>query len=604
MFKSYFPFFLTFLVLLCSSRLAHGLSSKSRWHLQRVVQRKKLSDEQIESGKKEFDLRTILTQHPVTIYVVDSGIRIEHEEFTNNRAVYGINIIDPLSPPTDCNGHGTHVAALAAGAYSGVATNARIVSVRVLDCAGRGRCRDVVKGLQWIANDVKRARAKGNNPFRAVVVMSIGSRNEACASTEPATVALWNMGVVVTAAAGNQRIDSCTAYPVRNNHTIGVGAVDSLDRSFPLNNYGDCVDIYAPGVDLLSAWGSCSNTELRRASGTSMAAPLVAGVAAIMLSADPTLSPHDVKNILISSSTKDKITTVDASRPLTEVSNRLLYAPWNRLFEYVRRDVGHEVSGIGSVTINETVEGNPNWNESAVFCKLSLTLRPQVTPAMLYTVDRLKELISEALGIGVDSILGRRAEGANRFDNGLEPETIDLRFYVPIANTLMEEYTQRLTDAEKEGLFENASVVFRFTGGSLHSALDVNVTVPIGLAEWQEVHPLAWLHRHRLAFISIGLVLLTVCGMIILKIYKHFEIKKEIAEFREREDEKRERERRREATRMTAPWEREVMNEEGDKTEGESRDETEDELVDEAEHKAKDEAEDSRGEGNDPCNNV
>lgn len=462
-----------------------ALSNEPRWHLQRIVQREMLTDQQLNSGVQAYNLSTISVYPvPVTIYVIDSGVRIQHEEFADGRATYGVNFVDPGEPPTDCNGHGTHVAALAAGTYSGVATKARIISVRVLDCEGIGSCADIVSALDWVAFHFNTTRGDDGNA-RAIVVMSIGSSSSACDPTEQASTYLWKMGIIVAAAAGNQRSQSCDVYPVRNNHTIGVGATDKNDVMFEKNNFGDCVDIFAPGVSVLSAWGVGPNTALKRSTGTSMATPLVAGVAAIIVGADPTLTSTDVKRILQLSSTSDIVLALDGSSIMTESPNRFLYAPWSRIFNSTSMNQDGDRTNLSAGQVrDDSMVGNADWNSTATYGALGMTLWPRTKPAMAYSVTRIKEAISESMGINDDSILGRRAAGVTILANGSEPDEVDLIFYIPMAAELAPEYRLRLIDADKDGTFVSLTRErVSFANGSAEYSFRLNVTVPQGFSE-------------------------------------------------------------------------------------------------------------------------
>lgn len=477
-------FFSCLIHLTLCSTISRAQPSHPPWHLQRIVQRDVLSEEQLRTGKPIFDLNTVPTK-PVIIYVIDSGIQINHHEF-GGRAEYGVNIKEPQNPPSDCNGHGTHVAALVGGRYSGVAQKTIIISVKVLDCEGRGTCADIVTALNWVAEHHRNRTATHAGENGAIVVMSIGSTSKSCAASQHASSILWKRGIVITAAAGNQKMNSCKVYPVRNNHTIGVGAVDNKDRAFHKNNYGSCVDIFAPGVSVVSAWGKSEkdNAIWKARSGTSMATPIVAGAAAIMLGSDPTLSSDDVKGILISSSTPNKVLKTNGNGPMIQSANRMLYAPWTRLFDAVGMNVPTATTRQNEnkpEDENQIMNNNSDWNRSTSFGALSLTFTPRTTPAMLYSVTRIKTSISRSVGIAASSILGRRAAGVRRFSNGSEPNTVGLLFYIPMAKQLIKEYERRLIRADKTGSIQaNTDEIIDLHGGSVHRALKLNVTVPEG----------------------------------------------------------------------------------------------------------------------------
>lgn len=470
--------YLCLVALVWHGNITEAIASKSspRWHLQRIAQRDLLSRDQLLSGMKRFDL-TMIPSSVIDIYVIDTGIRIEHEEFENNRAIFGANIQNPGVPPSDCNGHGTHVAALAVGRYSGVAANARAISVRALDCSGTGLCSDVIGALNYVLTDTRERGLKNS-----IAVLSVGSINPTCSPTVQITQTLWENGIILTAAAGNNNTDTCTLYPARNAGTIAVGATDKDDRIYKGNNYGDCIEVFAPGVDILSAWGKGSDSEYRIRTGTSMAAPIVAGMAALTIGADPSLTANDVRHILVSSSTKNRILTSTGSQVMAGAVNRLVYAPWARLFEEIDMD------GIISLSEGNKGESQSNsifhhedkdWNSSAIFVALSLTLHPKTEPAMHYSTIRISSAIASAAGIRSASILVRRARGVKIVGNGSEPHQVALIFYIPMIPDLIEEYRARLIRADLDGsLSKNSRESLSFAHGSLETGLLINVTVP------------------------------------------------------------------------------------------------------------------------------
>lgn len=453
---------------------------KHRWHLQRIVQRNRLSDSQLASGAQSYDL-SMIPKEQVNVYVIDSGIRLNHVEFSNDRASYGVNIHNPGSLPTDCAGHGTHVASLVAGGFSGIANNAHVIAVRVLDCDGRGTCSDIMAALEWIVLDIRRRTADLiANKRRSVVVMSIGSRNPDCASTIEVTGLLWDLDVIMTAAAGNNNSNACLLYPARNPKTISVGATDSEDRVYQNNNFGDCVDMFGPGVDIKAAWGGGSANEWRRLSGSSMATPLVAATAALIVGADPSLSSSSVREILVSSSTRNKILTAGGSMIMTNSVNRLLYAPWSRLFDEVAMNSATLSPVLNTSEQTSTfLNQDPSWNTSAAFLSLSLSLLPKTVPAMFYAVIRIRTAIASAAGLRPASILARRAYGVKLSATGEEPRNIRLVFYFPALPEFIELYKARLQNADESGaLVEASSESISFALGSLKNALLINVTVP------------------------------------------------------------------------------------------------------------------------------
>jgi subtilisin family serine protease len=256
----------------------------------------------------------------VKAYVIDTGIRTTHIDF-GGRASSGFDAIDG-GPADDCNGHGTHVAGTIGGSLYGIAKNVSLVAVRVLDCGGSGTNAQVIAGIDWAIGD----HAAGQP---AVANMSLGGAANAALDT--AIRNLVNDGVTVAVAAGNETTDACTKSPARVAEAITVAASDINDVMASFSNGGTCVDLFAPGVSILSAW-STNDTATNTISGTSMASPHVAGAAARYLQANPGANPAAVAAALNSGATAAKITGTARKctllflgcRPAT-ANNRLLY---------------------------------------------------------------------------------------------------------------------------------------------------------------------------------------------------------------------------------------------------------------------------------------
>jgi subtilisin family serine protease len=237
----------------------------------------------------------------VRAYIIDTGIRTTHSEF-GGRAVAGFDAVTLGGTANDCNGHGTHVAGTVGGATYGVAKGVTLVAVRVLDCAGSGSWSGVIAGMDWVtANRVK----------PAVANMSLGGG--ASASVDDATKRMIASGVATAIAAGNgnrggRQQDACNYSPARVPEGITIGATTQTDAKTSWSNYGSCVDFFAPGYQITSAWYT-SNTATNTISGTSMAAPHVAGVAALHLQSNGAHTPQQVRDALYANTTKGIVTS-------------------------------------------------------------------------------------------------------------------------------------------------------------------------------------------------------------------------------------------------------------------------------------------------------
>ena len=245
----------------------------------------------------------------VSAYVIDTGIRTTHTEF-GGRAVSGFDAIDG-GAADDCNGHGTHVAGTVGGATYGVAKAVRLVGVRVLDCAGSGSTSGVIAGIDWVTN----AHVAGEP---AVANMSLGG--SASTALDQAVKNSIADGVTYSVAAGNDNVDACGDSPGRTPEALTVGSTMSTDARSSFSNFGTCLDLFAPGSSITSA-GYASDTATATMSGTSMAAPHVAGVAALYLTGSPQASPATVGSALVTGSTTGKVTSPGTGSP-----NQLLYS--------------------------------------------------------------------------------------------------------------------------------------------------------------------------------------------------------------------------------------------------------------------------------------
>ena len=222
----------------------------------------------------------------VTAYIIDTGVRTTHEDF-GGRATSGYDAVDGDDDADDGNGHGTHVASTVAGEAHGVAKSADVVAVRVLDDNGSGTTAGVVDGIDWVTE---------NASGPAVANMSLGGGADE--ALDQAVQNSIDAGVTYGVAAGNEGTDAGNSSPARVEDAITVGATDDTDAQASFSNYGEILDIYAPGVDITGAWND-SDTGTDTISGTSMATPHVVGAAALYLAGHTDASPADVSSALV-----------------------------------------------------------------------------------------------------------------------------------------------------------------------------------------------------------------------------------------------------------------------------------------------------------------
>lgn len=282
------------------------------WNLDRIDQR---------TGELDHSYDPAGDGSNVDIYIVDSGMRLTHEDLEGRAQYMGFDAVDALTGSNkkgvdDCNGHGTHCAGTAAGKTYGVAKKANIYNARVLECDGSG----LVSGIVLMIDKIIEQNKKHGRP--AVISQSLDLKDSV--SLDKAVEAATDAGIVCVSAAGNQMADSCDYSPGRVRKGIAVGSTAEGDIMSIITNTGSCTTIMAPGEKITSAWytcDSCTNT----IGGTSMATPHVTGYAAIILSHNPLLTPEEVKEKMIEDSTKDIVKIQFGN--IEETPNRLLYVP-------------------------------------------------------------------------------------------------------------------------------------------------------------------------------------------------------------------------------------------------------------------------------------
>jgi subtilisin family serine protease len=246
----------------------------------------------------------------VTAYVIDTGILASQADLSG-RVRSGYDAIKDGNGTKDCDGHGTHVSGTIGGEQYGVAKDVSLVAVRVLNCQGSGMDTGIVTALDWVIND----HAAGTP---AVGNMSLGGSTSP--ALDKAVQSAIDDGITMAVAAGNSSADACGGSPARVGAALTVGATDSSDNRASFSNFGNCLDLFAPGVSIKSDYIG-SNSATATLSGTSMASPHVAGAAAVLLSEQPTLSPAEVGDALRNGATSGLVNGPGSGSP-----NRLLFS--------------------------------------------------------------------------------------------------------------------------------------------------------------------------------------------------------------------------------------------------------------------------------------
>ena len=286
-----------FSVLFASTSFSQTLQNDNGWRpawgLDRIDQREEALND---------TYNYTLTGRGVTVYVFDSGINSSHEEFAG-RIEPGFNVIDDAYGTEDCAGHGTHTASLIGGTTYGVAKQVKLIPVRVLNCrAGNSSSATLYTAINWVIEHHQTG-------VPAIINLSVGM-SKSIAFNEAAQ-ALIADGLIVVAAAGNQNRDACLYSPASEPSVISVGGIDRAALRASYSNYGACVDIFAPGSDLVGAWFGSTNI-YRSSSGTSNAAPIVSGIVALMLQDNPSLTQSQVEEQLKANATRDVLFNIGA----------------------------------------------------------------------------------------------------------------------------------------------------------------------------------------------------------------------------------------------------------------------------------------------------
>jgi len=294
------------------------------WGLDRIDQR-----DPPEDNRYNY----LSTGKGVRAYIIDSGIRATHREF-GGRVISGFTAINDNLGTDDCRGHGTQVAGIVGGSTYGVAKDVTLVAVRVFPCVGDGSDSGIIAAVDYVTRN-----HVAGQPAVANMSMSGG---ESDALDEAVNHSIAD-GITYTVAAGNDNDDACTKSPARLDSAITVGATRQHDERTSLSNFGRCVDLFAPGENIKTS-GNQSDNDEATAFGTSMAAPHVAGVVALLLEGTPGTSPHTIAAEIINGATTDHLRNIGPGSP-----NRLLYSYGKHLWQLQQINTGGQTTGPAAV---------------------------------------------------------------------------------------------------------------------------------------------------------------------------------------------------------------------------------------------------------------
>jgi len=308
------------------------------------------------------------TASNVHAYIIDTGIRFSHNDF-GGRASSGFDAIDG-GTADDCHGHGTHVAGTVGGSSFGVAKGVQLVGVRVLNCSGSGTNAQVIAGVDWVTQNAIKP---------AVANMSLGGG--ITTSLDSAVANSISSGVTYAIAAGNSNgANACNFSPARVASAITLGSTTMTDARSSFSNIGTCLDLFAPGSSITSAWFS-SDTATNTISGTSMATPHAAGAAALIASVNPTWTPAQVRNELVADATPNVVSGAGTGSP-----NLLLFVdngggpppppPGTVFFDNFETNLGWttNASGTDTATTGQWVRGDPAGTSSGITLQLGTTV--------------------------------------------------------------------------------------------------------------------------------------------------------------------------------------------------------------------------------------